>query len=107
MAMTNLKKLADAGVRIGFGTDTGPPGRFPGFFEHWEAELMVEAGLTPMQVIQSFSKNASEALKIDRNRGTLAEGKSADLIILNKNPLGNIRNLREIDSVYIQGRRVQ
>ena len=78
MAMRNLKKLADAGVRIGFGTDTGPPGRFPGYFEHWEAELMVEAGLTPMQVIRSFSKNASEALRIDRERGTLAEGKYAD-----------------------------
>ena len=46
IAMRNLKKLADAGVRIGFGTDTGPPGRFQGFFEHWEMELMVQAGLT-------------------------------------------------------------
>ncbi len=106
MAMRNLKTLADAGVPIGFGTDTGPPGRFPGYFEHWEAELMVEAGLTPMQVIQSFSKNASEALRIDRDRGTLAEGKRADLILLNKNPLGNIRNLREMESVFIGGVRV-
>ena len=106
MAMRNLKTLADAGVPIGFGTDTGPPGRFPGYFEHWEAELMVEAGLTPMQVIQSFSKNASEALRIDRDRGTLAEGKRADLIVLNKNPLGNIRNLREMDTVFIGGVRV-
>ncbi len=106
MAMRNLKTLADAGVTIGFGTDTGPPGRFPGYFEHWEAELMVEAGLTPMQVIQSFSKNASEALRIDRDRGTLAEGKRADLIVLNKNPLGNIRNLREMDTVFIGGVRV-
>lgn len=106
MAMRNLKTLADAGVRIGFGTDTGPPGRFAGYFEHWEAELMVEAGMTPMQVIQSFSKNASEALRIDRDRGTLAEGKRADLIILKKNPLGNIRNLREMESVFIGGVRV-
>lgn len=107
MAMRNLKKLADAGVRIGFGTDTGPPGRFPGYFEHWEAELMVEAGLTPMQVIRSFSKNASEALRIDRERGTLAEGKYADLILLNKNPLGNIRNLREMEAVFIGGVKVK
>ncbi len=105
MAMRNLKKLADAGVRIGFGSDTGPPGRFPGYFEHREAELMVEAGLTPMQVIQSFSKNAAEALRIDRERGTLAEGKRADLIVLNKSPLGNIRNLREMDAVFIGGVR--
>lgn len=107
MAMRNLKKLADAGVRIGFGTDTGPPGRFPGYFEHWEAELMVEAGLTPMQVIQSFSKHASEALRIDRDRGTLAEGKYADLILLNRNPLGNIRNLREMDAVFIGGMKIK
>ncbi len=107
MAMRNLKVLADAGVKIGFGTDTGPPARFPGYFEHWEAELMVEAGLTPMQVIVSFSKNASEALGIDSDFGTLAEGKVADMILLNSNPLGNITNLRDIHSVYIGGVAVE
>lgn len=106
MAMRNLKTLSDAGVKIGFGTDTGPPARFAGYFEHWEAELMVEAGLTPMQVIVSFSKNASEALGIDRDFGTLAEGKVADMILLNSNPLGNIRNLRDIDTVFIAGQPV-
>lgn len=107
MAMRNLKTLSDAGVKIAFGTDTGPPARFAGYFEHWEAELMVEAGLTPMQVIESFSKNASEALDIDRDFGTLAEGKVADMILLNSNPLGNIRNLRDIDTVFIGGRPVE
>lgn len=107
MAMRNLKTLADAGVKIGFGTDTGPPARFPGYFEHWEAELMVEAGITPMQVIVSFSKHASEALGIDRDFGTLAEGKVADMILLNSNPLGNIRNLRDIHTVYVGGGAVE
>ena len=107
VAMRNLKKLSDAGVKIGFGTDTGPPARFPGYFEHWEAELMVEAGLTPMQVIVSFSKNSSEALGIARDFGTLAEGKVADMILLNSNPLGNIRNLRDIHAVYVGGQAVQ
>ncbi len=106
MAMRNLKKLSDAGVKIGFGTDTGPPGRFPGYFEHWEAELMVQAGMTPMQVIVSFSKNSSEGLGIDRDFGTLAEGKVADMILLNRNPLGNIRNLRDIHAVYLAGQAV-
>lgn len=106
MAMRNLKVLSDAGVRIGFGTDTGPPARFSGYFEHWEAELMVEAGLTPMQVIVAFSRNSSEGLGIDRDYGTLAEGKVADMILLNSNPLGNIRNLRDIDTVYIGGKAV-
>ena len=107
MAMRNLKALSDAGVKIAFGTDTGPPARFAGYFEHWEAELMVEAGLTPMQVIVSFSKNASEALGIDRDFGTLAEGKVADMILLNSNPLGNIRNLRDIDTVFVGGQPVE
>jgi len=107
MAMRNLKTLSDAGVKIGFGTDTGPPARFAGYFEHWEAELMVQAGLTPMQVIVSFSKNASEALGIDRDFGTLAEGKVADMILLNSNPLGNIRNLRDIDTVFVAGQPVE
>ena len=106
VAMRNLKRLADAGVKIGFATDTGPPARFPGYFEHWEAELMVQAGLTPMQVIVSFSKTASEALGIDRDFGTLAEGKVADMILLDGNPLGNIRNLREINTVYLGGQPV-
>ena len=106
VAMRNLKTLSDAGVKIGFGTDTGPPARFAGYFEHWEAELMVEAGMTPMQVIVSFSKNASEALGVERDFGTLAEGKVADMILLNSNPLGNIRNLRDIDTVFIAGQPV-
>ena len=106
MASGNLKRLADAGVKIGFGTDTGPPGRFAGYFEHMEAELMVEAGLTPMQVIVAFSRNASEALGIDESFGTLAEGKYADMILLGDNPLDDIRNLRQIDAVFIGGHRV-
>jgi imidazolonepropionase-like amidohydrolase len=107
MAMRNLKKLIDAGVRIGFGTDTGPPGRFPGFFEHLEMELMVEAGLTPMQVIESFSKNAAQALKIAKDFGTLEKGKAADLVVLEKNPLENIRNTRTIHTVYLGGKKFE
>ena len=66
MNKINLKKLSDGGVRIAFGTDSGGAAdRFfiQGFFEHREMELMVQSGLTPMQVIQSFSKGASEALR--------------------------------------------
>ena len=107
MAMTNLKKLSDAGVRIGFGTDTGPPGRFIGYFEHAEMELMSMAGLTPMQIIQSFSKNAAEALGIGKKFGTLEKGKAADLVVLDKDPLVNIRNSRTIHAVYLGGAKVE
>ena len=55
----NLKTLADQGVRIAMGTDTGPPARFQGFFEHLELEMMVDAGLTPMQVLVSATGDAA------------------------------------------------
>ena len=103
MAMQNAKKLLDAGVKVAFGTDTGPSGRFPGYFEHWEAELMVDAGITPMQVITSWSKTASEALRVDKEMGTLEKGKYANLIVLDSNPLDDIRNTRKIHQVYIEG----
>jgi imidazolonepropionase-like amidohydrolase len=106
MDVRNLKRLADAGVRIGFGTDSGQPGRFPGFFEHWEMELMVQAGLTPMQVIQSFSRNAAEALGA-ASLGTLEPGKAADLIVLDSDPLKDIRNTRAIHAVYLGGRKLR
>jgi imidazolonepropionase-like amidohydrolase len=105
MDVRNLKRLADGGVRIGFGTDSGQPARFPGFFEHWEMELMVEAGLTPMQVIQSFSRNAAEALGTS-SFGTLEPGKSADMIVLERDPLKDIRNTRTIRAVYLRGRKL-
>ncbi len=106
----NLKKLADGGVRIALGTNSGGDlNRFfiQGFFEHHQMDLMVEAGLTPMQVIQSFSKNASEALGIDKDFGTLAKGKAADLLIIAGNPLENIANMHAIDAVYLGGKRFE
>ena len=107
IAMKNLKKLTDAGVRIGFGSDTGPPARFSGYFEHWEMELMVKSGLTPAQVITAASKTSAEALGIGKDFGTLEKGKAADLIVLNSNPLDNILNTRDIHSVYLAGRKFE
>jgi imidazolonepropionase-like amidohydrolase len=106
----NLKKLADAGVRIALGTDSGgDPQRYfiQGFAEHRQMELMVEAGLTPMQVIQAFSKGSAETLGIDRDFGTLAKGKAADLLVLERNPLLDVRNMRSITAVYLGGRRFE
>jgi len=107
---TNIKKLAEAGIRLGFGTDSGGASeRFfiQGFFEHRQMELLVQAGLTPMQVIQSFSKNNSEMLGIDRDFGTLAKGKAADFLVLVKNPLDDIANMRSMEAVYLGGRKFE
>jgi imidazolonepropionase-like amidohydrolase len=104
-AQKNLETLADAGIKYGFGTDTGPPGRFPGYFEHWEMELMVEAGLTPMQVITAATRNSAEFLHA-QDLGTLQATKWADFIVLDKNPLDNIKNTRTVRAVYIAGSKV-
>jgi imidazolonepropionase-like amidohydrolase len=104
-AKRNLKTLADAGVRYGFGTDTGPPGRFPGYFEQWEMELMTKAGLTPMQVIVAATGSAAQFLG-SKELGTLEPGRWADLIVLDRNPIQDIRNTRAIHSVYIAGNLV-
>ena len=105
-AKRNLKTQADAGVPYAFGTDTGPPGRFPGYFEHWEMELMVDAGLTPMQAICAATLKAAQFLKA-KDLGTLERNKWADLIVLDRDPLADIRNTRAIDAVYIAGNRIQ
>jgi imidazolonepropionase-like amidohydrolase len=110
MNKVNLKKLSDGGVRIALGTDSGGAAdRFfiQGYSEHREMELMMEAGMTPMQVIQSFSKGASEALGIDKDFGTLAKGKAADLLVLEKNPLDNIANMRTIQAIYLGGKKFE
>jgi imidazolonepropionase-like amidohydrolase len=104
-AKKNLKTLVDAGVRYGFGTDTGPVGRFPGYFEHWELELMVAAGLTPQQAIAGATRNAAEFLGA-KDLGTLAPSKWADMIVLERNPLADIKNTRSIRAVYIAGNKV-
>jgi imidazolonepropionase-like amidohydrolase len=103
--MKNLKILADAGVRYGFGTDTGVPGRFHGFFEHVELTRMVEAGLTPMQAIVSATGSAAEFLGA-KELGTLEAGKWADFVVLQRDPLADINNSRTIESVYIAGGKV-
>jgi len=58
-------------------------------------------------VIQAFSKGSAETLRIDREFGTLAKGKAADLLVLDRNPLDDIRNMRSISAVYLGGRRFQ
>lgn len=103
----NLKKLADAGVKWGFGTDTGPPARFPGFFEHLEMELMAEAGFKPLDIIGAFSRRSAEFLGVDKTQGTLAEGKWADMVVLTKNPAVDIKNTRSMESVWIAGNKVK
>ncbi|BAH38013.1 MAG TPA: hypothetical protein DGD08_06195 [Gemmatimonas aurantiaca] len=106
LAMRNMKALHQAGVPIAMGTDTGPVGRFQGYFELMEIEMMVDAGLTPTQALQSATRDAARCLKLDADLGTLEAGKVADFVVLDASPLERISNIRKQHSVWIGGVRV-
>jgi imidazolonepropionase-like amidohydrolase len=105
-AQRNLKVLHDAGVRIAMGTDAGPAARFPGFFEHLELQLMVDAGLTPEQVLRSATAVAADCLALD-DVGTLEPGSWADFVVLTDNPLEDIQATRTIERVYVAGQEIE
>jgi imidazolonepropionase-like amidohydrolase len=103
-ALRNLKVLSDGGVMIAMGTDSGTGlGRWQGYFEHVEMELMVKAGMTPMQTLVAATGNAAKVMRIDNEVGTLQPGKRADFVVLTADPLADIRNTRMIESVWIDG----
>ncbi|MFT4204014.1 MAG: amidohydrolase family protein [Chitinophagaceae bacterium] len=106
-ALQNLKKLYDAGVLVALGTDSGAmPLRAQGFSEHLELELMVQAGLTPLQAITVATKNAAQVLKINNHFGTIEKGKIADFLIVDGNPAKDIKQTRNIFAVYKAGKEV-
>jgi imidazolonepropionase-like amidohydrolase len=105
-AKRNLKKLFDMGVMIAMGTDTGPPGRFQGYFEHLELEQMVDAGLGPMDAIVAATRDAADCLRLT-GVGTLEAGQRADFLVLRADPLKDIRNTRTAESVWIAGNQLR
>ena len=105
-AVMNLERLAEAGVPIAMGTDTGPAGRFQGYFELMELEEMVKAGMPAAQVLKSATSVAARCMGLDRDLGTIEPGKWADFVVLDGNPLADISNVRRISSVWIAGNRV-
>jgi imidazolonepropionase-like amidohydrolase len=104
--MKNLKTLFDAGVNIGFGADSGAaPLRVAGFAEHRELKLLTAAGLTPLQAIQTATKNAAALLHLE-DRGIIAPGKLADLLVVDGDPSKDISAVDNIESVWRRGRKV-
>jgi imidazolonepropionase-like amidohydrolase len=107
-ALRNLKLLSDGGVTIAMGTDSGTgTGRWQGYFEQVEMELMVKAGMTPMQSLVASTGNAAKVMGIDKELGTLQPGKRADFVVLTADPLADIKNTRTIESVWIDGRQMK
>jgi imidazolonepropionase-like amidohydrolase len=96
----NLARLSKAGVKIALGTDGNVP-----WAHHLEMEDMVASGMTPAQVLVAATRNSADLLRLT-DVGTVANGKSADFIVLDANPLDDIKNTRRISDVYLRGATV-
>jgi imidazolonepropionase-like amidohydrolase len=105
VALPNMKKLEDAGITIAAGTDAGNIGTIHGPALFREFQLMKEAGLTPMQILQCATANAAKLFGGDTGAhiGKIDKGNFADLVILNSNPVDDIAHASDIDSVMKNG----
>jgi imidazolonepropionase-like amidohydrolase len=102
----NLPQYVAAGARLVLGTDAGITARHAfGWADHHELSRWVKSGITPAEAIVAATSRPAELLGL-KDTGTLATGKRADFIVLNANPLENIRNTREISAVYLGGAKL-
>ncbi|NOW45852.1 imidazolonepropionase-like amidohydrolase [Novosphingobium sp. SG751A] len=105
-ALKNVKALFDAGVPISVGTDAGMPGTPHGLSTLHELELLVRAGLTPAQALVAATQTSAKVMRLDGDRGTIAPGKRADILLIDGKPWENIGDIHKIAQVYIDGRLV-
>ena len=102
--MEVVGRMNAAGVHLMAGTDTAGPFVFPGSSLHEELTMLVQAGLTPMQALQAATRNPAEFLGKQDEQGTVEAGKVADLVLLDANPLDDIRNTQAIRAVILRGK---
>ena len=105
-ALGNVKALFDAGVTIAVGTDAGMPGTPHGPSTLHEMELLVKAGLTPAQALIAGTRNSAKVLRMDADRGTLAAGKRADIVIIDGTPWTSIADVYKVSQVIVDGKLV-
>lgn len=99
-----IKQLHDAGAGLLLGSDAPQMWNVPGFSTHRELEALVRAGLTPFQALATGTTRVAEYFGTADRTGTIANGKQADLILLDANPLENITNSQRIAGVVVRGR---
>jgi imidazolonepropionase-like amidohydrolase len=102
--LANAKKLFDAGILIAAGTDAPYPGVFQGEGLHHELELLVEAGLKPLEAIAAATRNAAQFVSAEKEWGTLAAGKLADILVVSGRPDRRIQDTRNIEIVMQRGK---
>jgi hypothetical protein len=104
LELENIRLLKGSGVLLLAATDVGVPLQVPGISLHVELERLVEAGLTPLEALQAATLNPARVLEITGELGTVEPGKLADLVLLDANPLVDIRNTKKIRAVVADGR---
>jgi imidazolonepropionase-like amidohydrolase len=92
------------GVNMVLGTDTGNSLILPGYSLHEEMQLLELGGIEPIDIIKMGTHNAAKMMKVEENLGSIEEGKLADFILLNENPLEAIRNTLSIEKVVKNGK---
>jgi len=102
--MKGIAPLRDAGIPLLAGTDVGFPYVIPGSGLHKELSLLVEAGLTPAQALAAATINPARFLGLEKELGTIEPGKIADMVLLDSNPLADIRSVSRINAVIANGR---
>ena len=103
LTLSSLKPMLQSGARFLAGTDTSNPNIYPGFSLHDELQLFVEAGFTELEALQTATINPAIYAGREKELGTIEEGKIANLVILEKNPLKNIKNTLSIIGVMRRG----
>jgi imidazolonepropionase-like amidohydrolase len=101
--MGNVKRLHDAGIPVAVGTDAGMPGTFHGYSTLHELELLVQSGLTPLESIAAGTGVSARALAVDGQRGTIAAGKLADLVLVEGRPDERIGDMQRTRRVFLGG----
>jgi predicted amidohydrolase YtcJ len=104
LELENVRLLNEAGVLLLAATDVGVPFQVPGLSLHVELERLVEAGLTPLESLQVATINPARVLEMTDSLGSVEPGKLADLVLLDANPLADIRNTQKIHAVVADGR---